>query len=363
MIDPVAFAIPVFLVLILAEAVLAARLGRDCYDFEDTVAALATGICQRALLLVVGAALLVPYEALATHAPVRWPVAVEWTLAIAGVDLAYYAWHRWTHETNLGWGSHVVHHQSERYNLAVALRQSMTEPFTSLWFYLPLALVGVSTEVFVTVGAVNLLYQFFLHTELIGRLGPLERVMNTPSHHRVHHGINRRYLDRNYAGMFIVWDRLFGTFEPEGERVVYGTLKPARAFEPLRANFAWFGHVARIASSSGPTVWGRSPAWQPPGAPEIVPEQVIADRVAYAPGGSAGHRAVIAVQLGVVSIGLMGAMIAEPQLSLPARGAVALAFLFVAMSWGDWMEHRAARWGQAGAVGAAVLAVALVRMG
>jgi hypothetical protein len=265
---------------------------------------------------------------------------VEVAVAVLGLDLAYYAWHRWTHESNIGWGSHVVHHQSERYNLAVALRQSMTEPFTSLWFYLPLALVGVSTEVFVAVGAVNLLYQFLLHTELVGRLGPLEAVMNTPSHHRVHHGINRRYLDRNYAGMFIVWDRLFGTFEPEGERAVYGTLRPARAFEPLWANAEAFVYVNRLAGRHGPTAWLRSPSWKPPGADEVVPEQVIATRVAYAPGGSAGRRGWIGLQVVVVATGLMIAMLAEPALGLGTRVTVALALILPCVAWGDWMENR-----------------------
>lgn len=338
--DPVALAIPLFVAFILAEALWAYRQGSNTVGFEDAVAALATGICQRALLLVVGAALLVPYAVLAEHAPVVLPIWAQVLVAIFGVDFAYYLWHRWTHESNLGWATHVVHHQSEHYNLAVALRQSLTEPFTSFPFYLPLALMGVGVEVFAAVAAVNLLYQFFLHTEAVRRLGVLETVLNTPSHHRVHHGINRVYLDKNYAGMFIIWDRWLGTFEPERDRVVYGTLKPAQTFEPLWANLQWFVVVGAMARQVGPRVWLRSPAWQPPGAPDIVPEHVIASRLPYAPEGSKGYRLAVVAQVGVVATLLCVAMLTEGVLTTAQRGVVAIFLVIPCVAWGDLFEGR-----------------------
>jgi sterol desaturase/sphingolipid hydroxylase (fatty acid hydroxylase superfamily) len=148
-------------------------------------------------------------------------------------DLAYYWFHRAHHEVRILWASHVVHHSSRHYNLSTALRQTWT-PFGSLVFWAPLALVGVPPWAIFLVQSVSLLYQFFLHTERVGRLPrPVEWVMNTPSHHRVHHGVNNAYLDRNYGGILIVWDRLFRTFEPEGERVVYGLTTQLRTFNPL----------------------------------------------------------------------------------------------------------------------------------
>jgi sterol desaturase/sphingolipid hydroxylase (fatty acid hydroxylase superfamily) len=130
-----------------------------------------------------------------------------------------------------------VHHSSQRYNLGTALRQTWTGFFMSFIFWLWLPLVGFPPIMVMTMQAVSLLYQFWVHTELVRRLGPLEWVMNTPSHHRVHHGSNQRYLDRNHAGVLIIWDRLFGTFEPEGEKVIYGLTKNINSYNPLRIAF------------------------------------------------------------------------------------------------------------------------------
>lgn len=149
-----------------------------------------------------------------------------WLVALVGVDLMYYAYHRSGHEIRLLWASHVVHHSSNRYNLSTALRQPWLTQHTVL-FFVPVALVGVPAELVLASYALNLVYQFWIHTEAIDRMwAPVEAVFNTPSHHRVHHGSQSQYLDRNYGGVLIVWDRLFGTFEPEGERVRYGLTTP-----------------------------------------------------------------------------------------------------------------------------------------
>ncbi len=157
-----------------------------------------------------------------------------WLVGLLGVEFFYYWDHRAGHEIRLLWASHVIHHSSQRYNLSTALRQTWTGEYTVL-FFLPVALLGVPIEIILASWSLNLVYQFWIHTEAIDRLWrPLELVLNTPSHHRVHHGTQPQYLDRNYGGVLIVWDRLFGTFEPEGERVVYGLTKNIETYNPLR---------------------------------------------------------------------------------------------------------------------------------
>ena len=233
-VNPIAVAIPLFFVSIGVELGVARVMGRSVYRFADAVTDLSCGISQQVTGVLMHALLVAPYLAVYALTPLRqggaWWVHLETFLL---VDFLYWAWHRFTHETNIGWTTHVVHHQSEDYNLAVALRQSITSSWSSVPFYLPLAAIGIPPEVFFLHTALNTLYQFWIHTELVGRLGPLEWVLNTPSHHRVHHAVNRQYLDRNYAGVLIVWDRMFRTFEPEVEEPVYGTVEPMNSFNPL----------------------------------------------------------------------------------------------------------------------------------
>ena len=177
------------------------------------------------------------------------PVALA--AAVVGWDFLYYWTHRWEHEIRFFWAGHVNHHSSERYNLSTALRQPWTPLLTVVTFPL-LALVGVAPWMIFTAGGLNLLYQFWIHTEAIDRLPDwYEAVLNTPSHHRVHHGSNAQYLDRNHGGILIVWDRLFGTFEREGERVRYGLTKDIESFNPaLLYHQRARGHAPRRVSGS-----------------------------------------------------------------------------------------------------------------
>jgi sterol desaturase/sphingolipid hydroxylase (fatty acid hydroxylase superfamily) len=194
--------------------------------------------------------------------------AVGWAVAMIGWDFAYYWHHRLEHENRLFWASHVNHHSSRHFNLSTALRQPWT-PFTSVLFFPPLALLGVRPWMIMFAGGMNLIYQYWVHTECIGRLPrPMELVLNTPSHHRVHHGANREYLDKNYAGILIVWDRLFGTFEPEGARVVYGLTKNITSFNPFVIAFHEYAAIVRdIAAATRlrdrvGILW-HGPAWRP----------------------------------------------------------------------------------------------------
>jgi sterol desaturase/sphingolipid hydroxylase (fatty acid hydroxylase superfamily) len=192
------------------------------------------------------------------------PVAVA--LAVAGWDFVYYWNHRFMHESRYMWAVHVVHHSSEHYNLSTALRQPVADALGTTIPYGALCLLGVSPGLVETARGINLLYQFWIHTETIGRLGAPEAVLNTPSHHRVHHGSNRQYLDRNHGSILIVWDRLFGSFEPEGDEVVYGLTKNIDTFNPGR--IAGHEHFAMLRDVARSTSWRerlsyvvRGPGW------------------------------------------------------------------------------------------------------
>jgi sterol desaturase/sphingolipid hydroxylase (fatty acid hydroxylase superfamily) len=192
--------------------------------------------------------------------------ALAWAVAVVGWDALYYANHRIWHETRFMWANHVMHHSSERYNLSTALRQAVTDPFLFLVPYTSLSLLGVRPELVASSRSINLLYQYWVHTDAIDRLGPLEEFANTPSHHRAHHGVNPQYIDRNHGGILIIWDRLFGTFEREDETVVYGLTKNINTFNPLRVASHEYADIFRDVANS--TTWRdrfsfvfRGPGW------------------------------------------------------------------------------------------------------
>ncbi len=171
-------------------------------------------------------------------------IEMNWLSFIAlmvAQDFFYYWFHRASHRIRWMWAAHVVHHSSERMNFSTAFRQSLMYPLAGMWvFWLPLVIIGFDPAWVVFVVLLNLGLQFFVHTQAVGRLGPLEWIFNTPSHHRVHHGRNPQYIDKNYAGILIVWDRLFGTYEPERETVEYGITKPFHSLNPLKVSlFEW----------------------------------------------------------------------------------------------------------------------------
>jgi hypothetical protein len=187
-------------------------------------------------------------------------------VAIVGWDLVYYLNHRFMHTSRYMWAIHVVHHSSERYNLSTALRQPVADALGTFVPYGVLALLGVRPALIEEARGINLIYQFWIHTEAVDRIGPFERWFNSPSHHRVHHGSNRQYLDRNHGGILIVWDKLFGTFEPEDEPVVYGLTKNIDTFNPVRIATHEYADIAHdVATADG---WGdrlsyvfRGPGW------------------------------------------------------------------------------------------------------
>ncbi len=247
------------------------------FTTKDSFASLAMGVgflvVEIILALLPFAGLAWLYQFRLFDIPVVW---WSWILLLFAEDLCYYWFHRLSHEVRILWAAHINHHSSTHYNLTTALRQSWTTPFTGFIFWAPLPLLGFPIEMIIIQKSISLLYQYWLHTELIGKLGWFGKVFNTPSHHRVHHGRNPIYLDRNHAGIFIIWDKLFGTFEPEGEAVDYGLTKNIHTYNPFRIAFHEWASMLRDAWNA--KTWrGRvgylflRPGWTEDGAGKTAP--------------------------------------------------------------------------------------------
>lgn len=238
--DLIAIAVPFFLILILLELIYGLVIERNTYRVNDTINSLSMGTLSSLQgFVVIGFSSLI-YDFIVTNYQIaQLPILSNWTwiICFVGYDFAYYWKHRLGHEIALFWGSHVSHHQSEDYNLATALRQTSID-FHGFLFYLPFFFLGFPAEVIFTVVSVNLIYQFWVHTQHVPKLGPLEWVMVTPSNHRVHHARNDNYVDKNYGGVFIIWDRFFGTYQDElaEEMPIFGLRKPLNSWNPLWAN-------------------------------------------------------------------------------------------------------------------------------
>ncbi len=255
------YATPAFLLLMALEILWARKRagerppfsseGIAGYELRDTAASLAMGLGS--LIVGIAAAFVrVPFFAwlyehrvadLGAH---PW----SWLVLLFAEDLCYYWFHRCHHEIRVLWAAHISHHSSQHYNLSTALRQPWATAFTGPIFWAPLPLLGFSPLMVLVAQSWSLIYQFWLHTEAVGKLGPLELVLNTPSHHRVHHGTNPEYLDKNHGGIFILWDRLFGTFAVEDRRVVYGITTNIQSFSPLHIVAHEFRAMARDLASA-----------------------------------------------------------------------------------------------------------------
>ena len=234
------YAIPGFLLLLVIESIVDAVMRRELYHVKDTFASLTMGtgnvvVNLFAKAMVFGIFTIVHKFAI-FHIGFQW---WAWVLLFFADDFSYYWFHRTSHESRLFWASHVVHHSSQHYNLSTALRQTWTGSFYGFIFWLWLPLIGFQPVMILTMQDISLIYQFWIHTEVLRTLGPLEAFFNTPSHHRVHHATNMRYLDRNHAGTLIIWDRMFGSFEPEdmADKPAYGLTKNINSYNPLRIAF------------------------------------------------------------------------------------------------------------------------------
>ncbi|MFZ6721577.1 sterol desaturase family protein [Undibacterium sp. Ji49W] len=269
----ITFASPVFFLLIAIEFLVARKRQKHLYRINDAISSLSLGVMSQItgvflkLLSVGGYAWVFTNFAALTLDPASVGV---WLTGLLLYDFLYYWLHRMGHKTNLLWAAHVVHHQSESYNLTTALRQTSTGPLFGWVFYLPMAIIGFPVQVFVVIALMDLLYQFWIHTEQINKLGWFDRVFVSPSNHRVHHAVNDIYLDKNYGGILIIWDRLFGSFieEQDNEPVVYGTRRPLRSWNPLWANLEVYKAVWQDAWNTRNwadkfLIWLRPPGWRP----------------------------------------------------------------------------------------------------
>ena len=267
------YAVPFFFVLIAVELLVDRWRGMRTYRLADTISSLSTGVLSTTTgLLTKGGGLITYALALKYLALLQLPEDSLWVWLFAFVlyDFCYYWHHRLGHERNVLWAAHSVHHQSEDYNLSTALRQTSTGFVLGWVFYLPMAVLGVPLPVFVTVATVNLLYQFWVHTRHVPKLGWFEWLFVTPSNHRAHHAQNALYMDRNYGGVFIVWDRLFGTFQEEddAEPVIFGVTTPLQSWNPLWANWQFYGQLLADAQRTERwrdklRIWFMPTGWRP----------------------------------------------------------------------------------------------------
>ncbi|MEO8795820.1 MAG: sterol desaturase family protein [Daejeonella sp.] len=269
-VDYIALSIPVFFILIGIELLYAIYKNLNYYRLNDSLSNLSQGIGSQLVGLFLKTATFWAYLYIFDHWRFyTFPNTIwTWLFLFLGVDFFYYWFHRMSHQVNALWAAHIVHHQSEEYNLTVALRQSWFQGGFSWVFYLPLAFTGFDPIMFLTVSSFNTLYQFWIHTRAIKKMGPLEWIFNTPSHHRVHHGSNPKYIDKNHAGSLIIWDRMFGTFQAEEEEVIYGITTPLASWNPVWANVHYWAELMKTASQSKSLkdkiyVFIKSPGWFP----------------------------------------------------------------------------------------------------
>lgn len=272
-------AVPIFILTMIAEAWWIRRqkqkhgLTNIGYEKKDTTASISLGLGYLVLSTLYKVVQLPIYYWVYAHRITDIESTfLSWVAIFIFLDFCFYWYHRSNHSIRILWAGHVNHHSSEHYNLSTALRQSWTSYLTYFVFYLPILWLGFHPLMLVSATLLNLFYQYWIHTEMIGKLGWLEAILNTPSHHRVHHAINPQYLDKNHGGMFIVWDKIFGTFEPEVEKPIYGITQNIKSFNLFTVAFHEYGAIWKDIKSA-PSIHDvcgylfLSPSWRPPSKP------------------------------------------------------------------------------------------------
>ncbi len=312
------YAIPFFLILIAVEYVASRFMHIQVNRIFDTISSLSSGI-SNVIKDVLGLSIvIISYQWFVEHFAL---FTIEssillYVLAFIGIDFSGYWVHRWCHEINIFWNRHIIHHSSEEYNLACALRQSVSEIFAVFTFtYIPLAILGVPASVIGVVAPIQLFAQFWYHTRLIGKMGFLEYFMVTPSHHRVHHAINPKYMDKNYSQIFIIWDKIFGTFQPEleDEKPVYGVTRAVKTWNPWIINFQHFWLLVKDAWRTALwrdklRIWFMPTGWRPDDVQKKYPVNSTKDiyhRSNYETVASAGFKIWSALQLIITLILMM----------------------------------------------------------
>ena len=347
------FAIPTFVALILVEAIAAKRKGVKINHSADVISSLSSGITNTIRDGVKFSFAIISYSWLVDHMTVYKlePVWLAVVIAFVVEDFSGYWMHRLNHRVNIFWNRHIIHHSSEEFNLSCALRQSISNTirFAAI-FMIPAALLGIPTKIFAILGPLHLFMQFWYHPQLIGKLGLLEYILVTPSHHRVHHAINPEYIDRNYSQILIFWDKLFGTFQPELDDVkpVYGTLKPAQTWNPVIINFkhmwqlfkdAW--HTERILDKL--RIWFMPTGWRPADVKEKYPLQEVTNpekQIKYKTENSILLVANSWVQLNITIILMFHMFTIIPSFSAILNYLYAIMLIVNVFSFTSTLDHR-----------------------
>lgn len=348
----VLYAIPFFFVLIGLELLVDRWRGVSTYRLADSINSLSAGVLSQVSGLLTKGLGLLTYGFAVQHLALFELSAQQtwvWVLAFVLYDFCYYWNHRLGHERNVLWAAHSVHHQSEDYNLSTALRQTSSGFLFGWIFYLPLAVLGVPLLVFLTVAALNLLYQFWVHTRHVPKLGWYEWAFVTPSNHRAHHAQNAIYMDRNYGGVFILWDRLFGTFQEEldEEPVIFGVTTPLASWNPLWANLQFYVQLWRDAARAASwwdklRIWFMPTGWRPADVAAKYPlsKPELSQFVKFEVPLSAGQKVYAGVQFVLYLVGGTYLLAISESLSL---GLLIASWAWVAFglySLGVWLENR-----------------------
>ena len=246
---------PIVLAIIMAEVLFSSFYNKNLYKKNDTLCTI--GLLSGNIFMVFalkGATLALHFylfQFKIFNLTEILPIWVLWVITFLAIDLVFYFYHRISHRVNFLWAIHMSHHSSEEMNFAVSFRQAWFGPLSKIPFFMILPLIGFDPTIVAVAGVVSTLWGIVGHTQIIGKLGPLELIFNTPSHHRVHHGSNKQYIDKNYGNLLIIWDRMFGTFEPENEPVKFGLVRNVNTFNPTKITFmGWTDIFKSIKNAS-----------------------------------------------------------------------------------------------------------------
>lgn len=349
------YVVPAFFFLLLMELFYNHRKKAQYYRLNDSVNDMSLGLMQVVGSLFLNVLLIAFYNYFLNNWSVQVLFGVTaipatsilwYILAIFIVDHQYYWFHRHCHEINILWATHEVHHQSEEYNLTVALRQGIFQVAFTFLYFIPVALMGIPTEMFVFAYILGIFYQYWIHTRIIKKMpGWFEWLFNTPSHHRVHHGRNPKYIDRNHAGMFMIWDRLYGTFKKEEEEPIYGITKNIDNWNPIKQNFNYLGFILKDALKTKNRwdklrIWFMPPGWRPSDlGPSLTPQEIDLNTYKkFDPQMPAGVGLFVLLQLSVLGLAFPFLSIYGESVPLYKLIGISLLYIWTLVNMGELME-------------------------
>lgn len=349
------FVVPAFFFLLLMELFYNYRKKANYYRLNDSINDMSLGLMQVVASLFLNVILIAFYNYIYLHFSIQSLFNVPeipeqsilwYVLSIFIVDHQYYWFHRHCHEVNILWATHEVHHQSEEYNLTVALRQGLFQVSVTFLYFIPVALMGIPTEMFLFAYIFGIFYQYWIHTRIIKKMPAwFEWLLNTPSHHRVHHGRNPKYIDRNHAGVFMLWDRMYGTFKEEEEEPVYGITQPINNWNPIKQNFNYFSFLLKNAIATNNfwdkiKIWFMPPGWRPPDVgPMLKPKEVdMKTYRKYDPPLQSLAGIYVLLQLGILGIAFPFLSIYSVQVSLIKITGIAAVYIWTMINMGELME-------------------------